>query len=136
MKKLMKFFAVFSCIAAMGFLFSCSKDDSGYDKELIEGKLYVTLAKYGNITLTQSMMDAYYVGDIYEFDSEGKFTMSFSSGRHTAKHGSYTFNGKVVSLAFGDDNYTATITKLTSNSASATTTVDGKVINAEFQKMN
>ena len=136
MKKIMKFFAMFGCIAVMGLLFSCSKDDSGFDKELIEGKWYVTSARYGNITLTQSMMDSYYVGDIYEFDSEGNFTMSFSSGRHTAKHGTYTFNGKVVSLAFGNDIYTATVTKLTSNEASATTTVDGKVINAEFRKMN
>ena len=136
MKNLLKIFAVFGCITAMGLLFSCSKDDSGFDKKLIEGKWYVTSAKYGNITLTQSMMDLYYVGDIYEFDSEGEFTMSFSSGRHTVQHGTYTFNGKVVSLAFGNNIYTATVTKLTSSEASATTTVDDKVINAEFRKMD
>ena len=136
MKKLMKVLSVFACITAMGLMFSCSKDDSGFDKKLIEGKWYVTSARYGNITLTQSMMDSYYVGDIFEFDSEGKFTMSFSSGRHTSKHGTYTFNGKIVSLAFGNDIYTATVTKLTNNEASATATVDGKVINVEFRKMN
>ena len=131
----MKFLSVFGCLTAMGLLFSCSKDNNGFDKALIEGKWHVTSAKYGNITLTQSMMDAYYVGDIYEFDSEGNFTMSFSSGRHTSKHGSYTFNGKVMSLAFGNDIYTATITNLTNSTASAVTTVDGKTINAEFQKI-
>ena len=119
----------------MGLLFSCTKDDSGFDKELIVGKWQLTSAKYGNITLTQSMMDAYYVGDIYEFDSEGNFTMSFSSGRHTDKHGSYTFDGTILSLAFRNDIYTATITQLTGSTASVTTTVDGKMIDAEFQKI-